>query len=142
VAAVGRPERVAFLLALAAAFSAWNPVAAPFGLAVGVAAAALSVRAGSRAEGSGRRVARAALVLSLLAAIGSATVLLLAAGLGRGARETGPAPSRSPAEARAILDREEAGTREAREQARRELREIPGEAAERAPGIGPAEPGR
>jgi hypothetical protein len=142
VAPAGRPEKVALLLALAAAFSSWNPVAAPFGLAVGVAAAVLSARAASRAEGRRRGLARAALALSVLAAAGSAVVLLLAAGVGRGAQDASPVPSRSPEEARGILDRQEAETAEARERARRELEGIPGEATRGAPGLEPGEPPR
>jgi len=135
---VGRPAKVAFLLALAAAFSAWNPVAAPFGLAVGIAAGVLSARAARASEGRGRRVAAVALVVSGLAAVGSAVVLLLAAGVWRGGEGTPLVSPRSPAEAREILDRSEAETREARERARRELEEIPGKEGERSSGAGPA----
>jgi len=137
---VGRPAKVAFLLALAAAFSAWNPVAAPFGLAVGIAAAVLSARAARRSEGRERRVAAVALVLSALAAVASALVLLLAAGVGRGEEGTALVSPRSPAEVREVLDRSEAETREARERARRELEAIQGEAGERSPAPGPAAP--
>jgi hypothetical protein len=141
---VGRPAKVAFLLALAAAFSAWNPVAAPFGLAVGIAAVALSVRAARASDGRGRRVAVAALVLSGLAAVASAVVLVLAAGLGRGGEGPPLVSPRSPAEVRELLDRSEAETREARERAQRELEDIRGARGEAPPAAGPAAapPGR
>ncbi|HSN92644.1 MAG TPA: hypothetical protein VLS93_15545 [Anaeromyxobacteraceae bacterium] len=135
---VGRPAKVALLLALAAAFSSWNPVAAPFGLAVGIAAAVASARAARASAGRGRRVASAALVLSALAAAASAAVLLAAAGVGRGG-EAGPSlpPPRSPGEVRQILDRAEAASAEARARARRELEDVEGAPGGRGAGEEP-----
>jgi hypothetical protein len=122
VAGEGRPAKVALAFGVAAALSCWNPVSAPFGLVVGVAAAVLSARAVARA--ASRRLAWGALAVSTLAAVASAGVLALTAGVGR-VGEGPVVPARSSADARKALDRAEAETRDARERARKELDALP-----------------
>jgi hypothetical protein len=81
-AAEGRPPQrgwVALAFAVAALAASWNPVAAPFGLFVGVAATVLAVKALRRC-GSRRAVPAAAFGMAVLAAIASVTVLALTAG--------------------------------------------------------------
>jgi hypothetical protein len=117
-----RPSRLPFAalgFALAAAFSAWNPLAAPFGLLVGLAAVVISLRALTRRERRG--VAAGALAVSLAAAVGSAVVLALTAGVGRelGGTPVVPAPRRE--EVSQELDQAAERTRAVREQARGEL---------------------
>jgi hypothetical protein len=105
--------------ALAAALSSWNPLAAPFGLVVGLASLALSIRALRR---PGRRaVAAAALATSILAVSASAVVLALTAGVGRelGGTPVVEAPDR--ADVTRELDQAAERTRAARERAQREL---------------------
>ena len=110
--------------AVAAALSSWNPIAAPFGLAVGIAAAVLAVRA---FRGGANRVASiVALCISVLAAAGSSFVLARTAGVGR--EPTGAvvsAPTREEAER--ILDSAAERTRAARDRAREELGNVDGE---------------
>jgi hypothetical protein len=122
--------------ALAAALSAWNPVAAPFGLLVGLAAAVLALRA--LRLGGRRKLASLALVIALAAASGSAVVLALTAGVGRelGGEPVVSGPSRE--EAAGLLDQAAAGTRAARERARDEL----GKAEGGAPSEPPPRPAR
>jgi predicted PurR-regulated permease PerM len=115
---------------LAAALSSWNPLAAPFGLVVGVVALGLSVRAMRRA--GRRRIAVAALAASVVAIVASAVVLALTAGVGR---ELGGTPVvQTPGRADVERDLGEAGerTRAARDRARRELDALES-GADRAP---------
>lgn len=107
--------------AIAAALSSWNPIGAPFGLAVGLAAAALSLRA--LRGGASRAASMAALCISVIAIAGSTVILARTAGVGR--EPTGAvvsAPSRE--EAGRILDEAAARTRAARERARDELGKV------------------
>lgn len=121
MAARSRLAFAAIAFALAAALSSWNPLAAPFGLVVGVAAALVSVRALKR--GGGRWLASGALVLSLAAVAASAVVLALTAGVGReGGGAVVDAPR--PAEAQRALDVARDRTRPARERAREELGKV------------------
>lgn len=110
--------------AVAAALSSWNPIAAPFGLAVGLAAAVLSVRA---LRSGARKVASIpALCLSVLAVAASSFVLARTAGVGRepsGAVVSAPAPP----EAARVLDEAAERTRAARERAREELGKVDGD---------------
>jgi hypothetical protein len=111
---------------LAALASSWNPAAAPFGLAVGLAAALLSVRA--LLAGDRRWPAGLGLVASLAAVATSLAVLALTAGVGR----QQPAQSSlveqpSRGEAATALDDAAAGSQEGRERARRELQKLPPE---------------
>lgn len=104
--------------ALAAALSSWNPLSAPFGLAVGLAALGLGIAA--LRSGASRKASVAAIALAALAALGSALVLALTAGVGRdlgGEPVVAVPPGVSAAELDAAAER----TREARERARREL---------------------
>lgn len=122
--------RAALGFALAAAAASWNPLAAPFGLVVGIAAAALAWRALRRA-GTRRRMPAAALGLSLLAAIASAAVLAITAGsVGTDLPGEPVLKARTPEE----LDRTLAGaaerTRAERERARAELQRLGGAARE------------
>ncbi len=119
----GRLALPAAGFALAAAFSSWNPLAAPFGLAVGLASAALSV--GALRGGAKRAIAIAALCVSLLAVAASTFVLARTAGVGRepaGAVVSAPAPP----EVERILDEAAERTRAARERAREELGKVDG----------------
>lgn len=118
---------VAIGFALAAAFSSWNPVAAPFGLLVGLAAAFIAFRA--IRLGGRRAVAAAGLGLSLLAVAASIVVMALTAGVGRD--PTGEAVVSGPTgdEATKLLDQEAERTRAARERARQELGKVGGDPA-------------
>ena len=107
---------------LAAVASCWNPAAAPFGLAVGVGAGALAIRA--LLAGGRRAAAVAGLVAALVAVAGSALVLALTAGVGRQPGETTLVPQPTPAEVERGLDEAAARTREARERARTELERV------------------
>jgi hypothetical protein len=108
--------------AVAAALSSWNPLSAPFGVIVGLAAAVLAVRA--LVEGSSRPAAATALCLSLAAASVSGIVLARTAGLGR----RGPGehivavPGGEGLEAQ--LDAAAERTRASREGAQRELQTL------------------
>ena len=126
-----RRPRAALAFAVAAALSAWNPLAAPFGLVVGVVAAAMAVRA--LARGGSRRVGLAALAVALAAVVGSGLVLALTAGVGRGPGGAEIVPVPPPEETRAALDAAEARTREARDRARSELEALPRDEPARAP---------
>jgi hypothetical protein len=119
VAREGRPAKVALAFAIAAAVACWNPVSAPFGLVVGIAAIALSARALARSPA--RRVAWAGLVVAALAAVASAAELALTAGLGRAGEGTPVVAAPSGAEVKGALDRAEAESAQARERARKEL---------------------
>jgi hypothetical protein len=120
--AEGRRLPIAALtFALAAALSSWNPLAAPFGLVVGLGAAVLSVRA---LTGNGRRLlSGVALVLALGAAVASALVLALTAGV---ARDEGAVVVPVPAagEVERDLDAAAERTRAARERAEAERRRL------------------
>jgi len=115
---------VALGFAAAAALSAWNPLAAPFGLVVGLCAAGISARV---LLGGGHRVpAAAALALALAAAAWSSAVLARTAGVGRELGEpvvSGP----SGEDASRVLDEAAQRTRASRERARDELGKVQGE---------------
>jgi hypothetical protein len=120
--------------AAAAAFSAWNPLSAPFGVIVGLAALALGVRAVSRAAGRGRKiVSAAAIVLALGAVGGGALVLSLTAGLGRDLRGDPIVPFPPRGSLDSELEAAAERTRPARERAQTEL-----DALERPPEERPA----
>jgi hypothetical protein len=112
---------------LAALASSWNPAAAPFGLAVGLAAAVLSVRA--LVAGERRWPAWLGLAASLAAVATSLAVLALTAGVGRQAEQSSLVEQPSRGEAAAALDEAAARSREGRERARRELEKLPPERA-------------
>ncbi len=105
---------------LAAALASWNPLSAPFGVLVGVAALLLGVRAFRRA-GARRAVSAAAVALSVAAVVTSAIVLAMTAGVGRelGGPPVVPAPAREAVSSE--LDRAGEQTRAARERAKAEL---------------------
>jgi hypothetical protein len=109
----------ALVFGAAAAFASWNPIAAPFGLVVGLAAGAIAVRA--LRQGGRRPLAAAGLALSLLAIAASALVLALTAGLGRDPAGEPVVSGPSRAEAARELDAAAERTRAARERARSEL---------------------
>ena len=118
----GKLGLAAFGFSLAAAFSSWNPLAAPFGLVVGLAALVLSMRA---LQGpGGRRVAIAALVISAVALVASGAVLALTAGVGREPSGAPVVEGPSRDEAKQVLDRAEERTRAARKSAREELERV------------------
>jgi len=105
--------------AAAAALSSWNPISAPFGLAVGLAAAVLAVRA--LRKGGARKVSAVALALSLAAAAASGLVLALTAGLGRGPGVAPIVVEPGREDVGADLGAAAERTRAARERARAEL---------------------
>ena len=128
-----RPLPVAALgFAVAAALSSWSPLSAPFGLVVGLASLALAIRA--LRAGSVRWASIAAIAIAAAAALGSALVLALTAGVGR---DLGGEPVLAvpPGVAGADLDAAAERTRASRERARQEL-----EALQRTPGAPPAGP--
>jgi hypothetical protein len=109
----------ALAFATAALLSAWNPLAAPFGLVVGIAAALIALRAGAR--GARRPAWVTALALSLLAALGSALVLARTAGVGRPSADRTIVPAPSQAEIDRELDAAAQQTAPSRARARSEL---------------------
>jgi hypothetical protein len=123
--------------AAAAAFSSWNPISAPFGLVVGVAALLLAVRA-LRRSGPGRRraVSAGALVLSAGAVVASGLVLALTAGVGRELGGTPVVPVPPRADFAEELDSAAERTRAARERARSELEALDRSDEERGGGQG------
>jgi hypothetical protein len=120
----------ALVFGVAAAFSAWNPLGAPFGLVVGIAAAAIALRAS--VLGSRKLLWVGALVVSLAAVLVSALVLARTAGVGRGGDEQTIVSAPDRAEIDAQLDAAEERTRAARERAVKELESLEpsGEASE------------
>lgn len=110
--------------ALAAALSSWNPLSAPLGLVVGLAAIVLAARALSK--GGARRISAGALALSIGAVVASVLVLALTAGVGRELRGQPivPTPGREEVDAQLRSAGEE--TRPARERARSELDALEG----------------
>jgi hypothetical protein len=116
----GRPPgALALTFAVAAALSCWNPLAAPFALVVGAAAAVMGWRALRR---GGRRVAASAAAIGLVAAVASVVILALTAsavGVEQGGEPV--LGSRSAHEVDRILDDAAGRTREARDRARAEL---------------------
>jgi hypothetical protein len=121
--------------AIAAALSAWNPLSAPFGLAVGIASLGLAVRA--LRAGYARTPSAAAIALSAAAAVGSALVLALTAGVGRDLGGQ-PVVAVKPGVAGAELDAAAERTRAARERARRELEALEGTSGPSGPSGRPA----
>ena len=128
---------VALAFAVAALAASWNPVAAPFGLVVGVAAAVLGARALRRSEG--RSVPAAALAVGVLAALASVVVLLLTAGaVGVDLPGEPVVKGRTQAELEQALSQAGERTRTQRERASKELERL----APPAPARGPATPAR
>jgi hypothetical protein len=121
--------------AIAAALCAWNPLSAPFGLAVGIASLGLGIRA--LRAGYSRAPSAAAIALSAAAALGSALVLALTAGVGRDLGGE-PVVAVRPGVARAELDAAAERTRAARERARRELDALEGASGPSGPSGSPA----
>jgi len=116
---------VAFGFALAAAAASWSPLAAPFGLVVGLAAAALSWRALRR--GGARRWSAAALGLSVLAVIASALVVVTTAGsVGADLPGQPVLKARTAEELDRTLSQAADRTRAERERARAELERLTG----------------
>jgi hypothetical protein len=122
MAAQGRLAVAAVTFGTAAAFSSWNPLAAPFGFVVGLAAIAISVRALRR--GARRPLAAAGLALSVLAVGASALVLALTAGVGRDPADDPVVAGPTREEAVQRLDEAAERTKAARERARRELDQV------------------
>jgi hypothetical protein len=108
---------------IAAALSSWNPLSAPFGVLVGLAALLLAVRAFRRAEGR-RAVPLAAALVSAAAVVASAVVLALTAGVGRELRGTPVVVAPPREEVSAELERAAERTKAARERARAELEKL------------------
>jgi hypothetical protein len=121
----------ALAFAVAALLSSWNPLAAPFGLVVGISAMLIAIRAS--VAGGRRPVWVTALSVALIAAVGSAVVLARTAGVGRKAEAGEIVSTPSAAEVGAELDAAAARTRPARERATKELNGV-------APSPGSAQP--
>jgi hypothetical protein len=118
--------------AIAAALSSWNPLSAPFGVVVGLAAAVLALRAS--VVPVRRPVALTALCVALAAAIVSGFILARTAGVGRRGPVESIVTAPSGEEVEAELDQAAERTRAARERASRELQAIEkGEPAEPRP---------
>src|SRR6185369_11331855 len=118
----------ALAFAVAALLSSWNPVAAPFGLAVGLAAAILGIRALRRSER--RRVPAAAIALGALAVLASAVVLLRTAGaLGVDLSGEPVVKGRTPAEVDEVLTGAGERTKAQRARAAEELERTAGASA-------------
>jgi hypothetical protein len=112
---------VALAFAIAALAASWNPIAAPFGLLVGVVAALLGARALRRAGGR-RAVPAAALAMGVVAALASVVVLLLTAGaVGVELPGEPVVKGRTQAELDDLLSKAGERTRGQRERARKEL---------------------
>ncbi|HEX9289642.1 MAG TPA: hypothetical protein VF904_08965 [Anaeromyxobacteraceae bacterium] len=112
---------VALGFAVAALFASWNPIAAPFGLVVGIVAAALAART-LKQGAPRRRVPAAALAMGILAAVASVTVLLLTAGaVGVELPGEPVVKGRTPAQLNQVLADAAERTRAQRERATREL---------------------
>jgi len=129
----------ALAFACAAALACWNPLAAPLGLPVGIAAAAIGWWAFARRRGT-RGVALAAALLGGAAAVAAGGVLAatsarLAAGEPPGEAVVAP---RNPAEVKGLLDAAAARTRPARTRAARQL-EATGARPDRAADGGPSD---
>ena len=108
-------------LAIAALAACWNPFAAPFGLVVGVAAAIPAARS-LRAAGERRRLAAAALTMSLVAVVASVVVMALTAGsVGIDLPGEPVVKARTQAELDQVLSDAGERTRARRERASREL---------------------
>ena len=104
---------------VAAALSSWNPLSAPFGVVVGLAAAPLAARA---APARPAPVSGAAAALSFLAVAASGVVLALTAGVGRELGGTPAVQAPPRADVAAELDAAAERTRAARERAGRSSR--------------------
>lgn len=143
-AADPRPSRLpwaALVFACAALLACWNPLAAPLGLPVGVAAAAIGGWALARRRGR-RGVALAAALLGGSAAVVAGAVLAIASArlaAGEPPGEAVVAP-RGAAEVKSLLDAAAARTRPARARAARELG-APGAPADRDGGASGADGG-
>ncbi len=99
------------LFAICAALSAWNPLAAPAGLIVGIGAVLIAWRAAVREEGRTRRIAICAVALGGGAVVASAVVLLLSSGmLSRNLPEQAVVPGRAPNEVKRLLEEAERRT--------------------------------
>jgi hypothetical protein len=117
---------------LAALLAAWTPLAAPFGLAVGLAALLLCLRALRR--GGARVVATVGLVLAVAAVALSAVLLARTAGVGRDPVGDPVVSGPSREEAERTLDEAAERTRAARERARSELSGVTAEPAPKGKG--------
>jgi membrane glycosyltransferase len=118
----GRLPLAALGFAIAAALSSWTPLAAPFGIVVGLGAVVLSVRA--LRSGARRRAALVAVAVAGLAIVSSVLVLALTAGVGRELRGTPVVLTPGGADAASELDEAAQRTRAARERARAELEKL------------------
>jgi hypothetical protein len=140
-----RRGRAALAFALAALASCWHPLAAPFGLVVGIAAAVLALRA-LRASRPRRRLPLVGLGIATVAAVASGVVLALTAGaVGIELPGEPVVKGRTQAELERVLGEEAERTRDRRERALRELERGPGGASRSqggAPAPGTAGPAR
>ncbi len=117
----GRRALVAVAFGVAGLLACWSPLAAPFGLATGLGAAVLALRA----RRDGGRAALAALLLGLAASAISAGVLARAAGLGRSVQGAPPDPAPAERDTARRLDAAAEPSRAAREGARRQVDPAP-----------------
>ncbi len=123
----GREQRgrVALGFAIAALAASWNPIAAPFGLVVGVAAAFLGARV---LRGAGRwRLPAAAVGVGILAAVTSVAVLILSAeAVGTDLTGEPVVKGRTQVELERTLEEAGERTRARRERAHGELERLAG----------------
>jgi hypothetical protein len=107
-------------LGVAALLSSWNPASAPMAVAVGLLAAGLCLQAWREADAPPIAL-RAALAISVAAALVGGAVSVRAARAGRSGDERPLVDEVPRAERQKALDRAEESTRSAREAARKEL---------------------
>ena len=128
----GEPQRarvprggIALGFAIAALAASWNPIAAPFGLVVGIAAALLGARA---LRGAGRRrVPATAIGVGILAALASVAILIFTAGsVGIDLPGEPIVKGRTQVELEQTLEEAGARTRARRERASGELERLAG----------------
>ena len=128
---------VAFGFAVAALAASWNPIAAPFGLVVGVAAALLGARV--LRGGGRRRLPAAAVGVGIFAAVASVTVLILTAGaVGTDLPGEPIVKGRTRVELEQTLEEAGERTRARREHASRELERLAGKRSDGGSGSRPS----
>jgi hypothetical protein len=111
------------VLGAAAVLSSWNPASAPLGLAVGLLAGALALKA-RREEGTLAPALRAALILAAVAVVLSGIVIARAGWAGRAGDGTPIVDGVPRTERMQALDRAAEATRAGREGARKELEAV------------------
>ena len=128
--------RAALIFAIAAALTAWNPLAAPIGVLVGTAALVMAARAILRRKGN-QRMAYAAFITAAVAVLASLSFVLFTSGAWRsGMTSSTVVPGRTEVEMKRLLDEAAQRTAATRGQASKELSAEPAAAAEPRPDAG------